>query len=208
MVSLLFPPCCVLCQKEGSLFCDSCQDMIDFLYFTPRIPLLEPYSPNLSILSFYTPPLSTVIRAYKYKGLYKLAPLLAKLLYDHLQFPLDIDYVTSTPLHPRKQRLRGFNQTELLAQELAKNLHKPYLPFLKKKKHTQSLASTENHSKRMQIVENAFSLREENTSYILNSHILMVDDVVTSGATFAACLRQLHSFHPRQVSLVALAHEG
>lgn len=182
--------------------------MIDFLYFTPRMPLLEPYSPNISILGFYTPPLSTVIHAYKYKGLYKLAPLLAQLLYDHLPFSSDIDYVTNIPLHPRKQRLRGFNQTELLAQELAKNLHKPYLPFLKKKKHTQSLASTENHSQRAKIVENIFAVEEKNAPRISGAHILLVDDVVTSGATFAACLKQLHLFHPRQVSLVALAHEG
>jgi competence protein ComFC len=207
-VSLLqktFPPCCVSCSSEGSLFCEVCCNEIDFLYFTPK---LEGLDYDLQVLSFYLPPLSIAIKAYKYQGVYKLAPIFASLLYKHLIFAPSIDIITSVPLHKKKRRLRGFDQTKLVAKELSLKINKPYFPLLKKIKHTQNLASTSNQNLRSSLVENSFVINKKHQQKITSKHILLFDDVVTSGNTLRACAEQLSLKKPKKITIMTLAHGG
>jgi competence protein ComFC len=206
--NFLFPPACVICQNESSLFCENCQNQIDFLYFTPKLKTLAGYYYELQVLGFYAEPLAQVIKAYKYEGIYQLAPILAKLLYKHLQFPDQLDFISYIPLHPKKQRARGFNQTELIANKLSLILKKPTLNLFIRKFHTQSLASTANQQAREKVTQNVFELVSENLDFLENKQILIIDDVVTSGATFASCLKLLKPLHLKKVYLVTLAHEG
>lgn len=208
IISFLFPPSCIICQKEGSLFCSICQNQIDFLYFTPRLKSLEKYHCDLQVLGFYTDPLASVIKAYKYQGLYHLAPILAKLLYKHLIFSPTIDYLTFIPLHPKKQRQRGFNQTELIAKELALMINKPIINLFTRKFHTQSLASTTKQQDREKVTQNVFTLQDKNWSFLQHQKLLIIDDVVTSGSTFASCLKLLEPLQLEMIQLVTLAHEG
>jgi competence protein ComFC len=215
ILSSLFPPCCTICSAEGSLFCPTCQNYLDFLYFTPQLIPLNKLLENkkhleidIKILGFYTPPLSTAIKSYKYQGLFRLAPIFAELLYNHLIFPADIDIITAIPLHPKKKKQRGFDQTKLIIQELSQKTNKPFLPLLIKTKHTQNLASTKDQDTRNLLTENAFALNKKHQQNIARKHILLFDDVVTSGSTLAACIQVLITENPRKITLCALAHEG
>lgn len=163
---------------------------------------------NIKILGFYTPPLSTAIKAYKYQGLFQLAPIFAELLYKHLIFPENIDYFTAVPLHPKKKKQRGFDQTKLIIQELAEKTNKSLLPLLVKTRHTQNLATTKDEKTRELLTQNMFSVDLENITKITNKNILLFDDVVTSGSTLAACLQVLEPLKPASITLCALAHEG
>jgi competence protein ComFC len=205
LLQKIFPPCCVVCSSIGSLFCDVCCNEIDFLYFTPQ---LEELDCDLQVLSFYLPPLSIAIKTYKYQGVYKLASIFANLLYKHLIFPPSIDIITSVPLHKKKKRLRGFDQTKLIAKELSLKINRPYLSLLKKIKHTQNLASTKNQSKRISLVENSFMVNKKYQQEITDKHILLFDDVVTSGNTLKACIKQLSREKPKKISIMTLAHGG
>lgn len=207
-LNFLFPPACVTCQQEGSLFCPSCQNKIDFLYFTPRLKNLEKYHSDLQVLSFYTDPLASVIKAYKYQGLYHLAPILAQLLYKHLIFSPTIDYLTFIPLHPKKQRQRGFNQTELIAKELSLIIHRPVINLFSRRFHTQSLASTTKQKDREKVTQNVFNLQDKNWSFLQHQELLILDDVVTSGSTFTSCLKLLSALNLSKIQLMTLAHEG
>ncbi len=160
------------------------------------------------MLGFYTEPLSQVIKAYKYEGVYQLAPILAKLLYKHLNFPNQIDFISYVPLHPKKQKSRGFNQTKLIAQELSLILQKPVITLFIRKFHTQSLASTTNQQNREKVTQNVFGLIAKNLEFLNNKQILIIDDVITSGATFTNCLKLLKPLHLKKLHLVTLAHEG
>lgn len=208
LFNFLFPPSCIICQQEGSLFCSTCQNQIDFLYFTPRLKALEKYHCDLQVLGFYTDPLASVIKAYKYQGLYRLAPILARLLYKHLVFSPAIDYLTFIPLHPKKQRQRGFNQTELIAKELGLIINKPVINLFSRKFHTQSLASTTNQQAREKVTQNIFALQAENWDFLHYKQLLIIDDVVTSGSTFASCLKLLSPLNLNKIQLMTLAHEG
>ncbi|OGJ38009.1 MAG: hypothetical protein A2383_02870 [Candidatus Pacebacteria bacterium RIFOXYB1_FULL_39_46] len=208
LLKIIFPPVCVICDQYADYFCADCQDKIDFLYFQPNLPPIEGLIEEIKILGFFVPPLSTVIKSLKYQSLHSLGPILGDLLYKHLPFSNEIDCVTSVPLHTKRLRWRGYNQAELIAQQLALNLKIPYRNFLARQRHTQNLASTASDQERLQLMAEAFTVPVEQQSSIIGKNILLVDDVVTTGATLAACASQLRVSGANKVFAVTLAHEG
>lgn len=137
-----------------------------------------------------------------------MSSVFSDLLYKHLIFDEDIDLVTSVPLHIKKKRIRGFDQTKLIAKELATKISKPYSSLLIKTKHTQNLASTNNQALRGDLTKKSFKLKKENQHKITGKHVLLFDDVVTTGQTLAACLKQISLANPSQVTVMAIAHQG
>lgn len=110
--------------------------------------------------------------------------------------------VTAVPMYPPKQKRRGFNQAELVARELAKRWRYPYVELLVRTRETRPMYGLKR-CERSANVAGAFgvkaALRDPNRSVIL------VDDVLTSGATLGECCRVLKSSGARRVSLVAIA---
>jgi ComF family protein len=208
LLDLLFPPVCLHCNQYASYLCEQCQDQIDFLYYEPKLPAFENLIDRVLALGFFTPPLSTVIKAAKYQSISEAARALGDSLYRHLTFPQDIDCITAVPLHPKRQRWRGYNQAELIGRQLALRLNKPYLPLLVRQHHTQNLASTHGHTERTALMENAFALNSRFEQKIKGKHILIVDDVITTGSTMAACAHVLKSAGAKILTATAAAHEG
>lgn len=204
LLKTIFPPVCVVCDKYANYFCDDCQDLIDFLYFEPQLAELD----KVLSLGFYTPPLSTVIKALKYQSLKPLGPILGDLLYKHLRFTNEIDIVTSVPLHHKKIKQRGYNQAELIARQLAKRLNQPYLELLIRTKHTQNLASTNTSEERQKLINDSFVINKQNYKKIKNKNILIVDDVITTGATLRGCAILLKQAGAELIAGVSVAHEG
>jgi ComF family protein len=207
LLNFLFPPVCVVCNKSAHYFCANCQDKIDFLYFQPKLPLLVDQVDQVKILGFYTPPLSVIIKALKYQSLSPIGPILGDLLHKHLQFPSQIDCVTAVPLHPKRWRQRGYNQAELIARQLAIKLNKPYQPLLIRQHHTQNLASTSSDEERTKLIDHAF-VTNPDFKEKMPTYVLIVDDVVTTGSTLAACAKTLKQAGVQQITAVTLAHEG
>lgn len=198
----------MVCEKPANYFCADCQNKIDFLYFQPQLPPLIGLVGQLFVLGFFTPPLSTVIKNLKYQSLFPIGSILGDLLYKHLKLPANIDIVTAVPLHPKRQRERGYNQAELVAKQLALRLGKPYSPLLIRQHHTQNLASTKSEQERQQLIQSAFAINPTLSIDLTAKNILLLDDVVTTGATLAACADQLRQAHVWQIFAVATAHEG
>jgi ComF family protein len=208
LLKIFFPQVCVVCDRRANYFCARCQDKIDFLYFQPKLPLLEGQIDELGILGFYTPPLSTVIKALKYQSLFPIGPLLGDLLYQHLPLPADIDYATAVPLHPKRHRQRGYNQAELIARQLATRLGVPYQELLIRQRYSRNLASAKNDEERLALIDKAFVVNPAQQHSILGKNILIVDDVITTGSTLATCAKQFKQTGAKKIWAVAVAHEG
>ena len=208
LLQFCFPQVCVACDRLGNYFCPQCQDQIDFLYYQPKFKPLIGLINDVHILGFFTPPLSTVIKSLKYHSLYPIGSILGDLLYKHLPLPTTIDCVTAVPLHPKRFAQRGYNQAELIAQQLANRLGKPYQPLLLRRRHTQNLATAANDQERFQLINQAFGLNLTFQSVVPGKNILLVDDVITTGSTLAACAAQLKQAGAAQIFAAAVAHEG
>lgn len=147
-----------------------------------------------------------VLHALKYQGRRDVAGLLGRMMGQCLQGSGRFDDVTAlvpVPLHAAKERRRGYNQSILLCEGMAEVWK---LPVITKAVLRISPTATQTHKNRVerwQNMEGRFTLARP--ELIKGRHILLVDDVITTGATMEACARALMGAEDVRVSVAALA---
>jgi ComF family protein len=140
---------------------------------------------------------------FKYQYVEALALPLSQLLADYFRNTLgaaeqETPWIASSiPLHPRRLRWRGFNQAELLAKRFAENLNLPYLNTLERIRYQKPQVEITSRKKRFENIADSFRLAA-NTS-VRNRNIILVDDVVTSGATLEAAAKTLRQAGAKHV---------
>lgn len=113
------------------------------------------------------------------------------------------EIIIPVPLHNRRLRERRFNQSALLAQEIARRSHKPYAPdLLVRRRHTLPQQGL-NYKERGKNVAGAFAVRKPEG--LANKNVLLIDDVYTSGATLNECARILKASKANNVSVLTIA---
>ena len=112
------------------------------------------------------------------------------------------DAIVPMPLHWRKRWQRGFNQADLLAREISRRTHTPVRNALRRVRFTATQAGLTN-AKRRKNVSGAF--RPKRADVLRGQRVLLVDDVMTTGSTAAACARALKIAGARQVVLLTVA---
>jgi len=112
------------------------------------------------------------------------------------------DLIVPMPLYWRKRWRRGFNQAGLLAREISRRTHTPVRNALRRVKDTAAQAGLTN-AKRRQNVSGAF--RAKRSAPLAGQRVLLIDDVLTTGATAASCARALRKAGAREVTLLTLA---
>lgn len=166
------PPFCSVC-KSYSIENNICQEC------KKRIPIFE----SVTTIGIYNGLLKSAIYNLKYDGVQKIAqPLgrfLAMKIKDELNYK-EIDLVTSIPISKEKLKKRKFNQAELLAYEVAKNLFIPYKEILEREKDTEAQHSLGKKA-RSENLKDAFTVSKKTN--LKNKNILIVDDIFTTGAT-------------------------
>ncbi|MDP9052956.1 MAG: ComF family protein [Acidobacteriota bacterium] len=150
----------------------------------------------------YEGALRRLIHLFKYSGMKPLARPLAAFLERAIAVDEPFDAVVAVPLYWRKSWERGFNQAELLARHIAKRRGVPLLTALRRKRATAAQASLANAGRRRNVA-GAFALRRNQN--LAGKKILLIDDVMTTGATASACAAVLKRGGAKSVSLLTLA---
>ena len=153
-------------------------------------------------------PIRDSIHRYKYQGEFARAPSLAGLVFQALQRPVfdassGWDLVAFVSLHSRRRRQRGFDQSMLLARCLAEHLELPYTVDLKRLIDTPSQVGR-GSAERQTNVRNAFGW---SGSQLTGANVLMVDDVITTGATIVSASTALIQAGAARVDGIAIARE-
>lgn len=153
----------------------------------------------------YRPPLTTLIAGLKFEYRLSVAATLGALLAEHLVATQDVlpQCLVPVPLHPRRQRVRGFNQSLEIARVPARRLGLPLAPtLLKRRRDTPAQASLGGAAARRANVRGAFVVAGALVPF---EHVALVDDVVTTGATAAAAARALKRAGVERVSVWSVA---
>jgi ComF family protein len=206
LLDALAPPGCAACDAPcDATFCAACGALTPATGAQARevdgIPLL--------VAGTYAPPLSTAITRFKYEGRPELSRYLAPLLLPGLE-RLTLPAATAlvpVPLHARRLASRGYNQAALLAQELAKHGPWPCDPRLLRRARETERQVGKSRSLRLTNARGAFELRRQGAraSSAAPAHVVLVDDVVTTGSTVRACAQALAAGGIQLVAVVALA---
>lgn len=206
LVNLLLPPRCGGCLAVGAWLCDRCRMRIKRL----EEPLcrrcgaeVESVRPDcgcrrrlrsltrLRSAVAYEGPIETAIHRFKYKGWRRLAGPLAQLLAERLVVEgLAASWVVPVPLHPERARVRGFNQSELLARELAARMALKRPPGRLVRVRATPPQVGHDRLWRQNNVRGAFDWQGPDLG---GRSILIVDDVATTGATLDACAAGLRA---------------
>jgi ComF family protein len=132
-------------------------------------------------LDYHNPLTQNLIKTFKYQYLQNINKILVNILAQQLaKLNLENIIITNIPLHKKKKRQRGFDQTEVLAKNLSKKINVPYLNLLKRNKFTKAQAQL-SKAERQKNVSDAFVVN--NINFETNKTIILIDDVATTGAT-------------------------
>jgi ComF family protein len=155
----------------------------------------------------YEGALRDLIHLYKYSGMRPLAKPLARCLERAIPLDEGFDAVVPVPLYWRKQWSRGFNQAELLARYVATRRGIPLLNALRRRRATATQAGLASAGRRRNVA-GAFVLRSHagrGRNELTGKKILLIDDVMTTGATASACAAVLKRGGAKSVSLFTVA---
>ena len=150
----------------------------------------------------YEAELRNLIHLFKYQKIKTLAKPLGDLLVRSLPLDRTFDLVAPMPLHWLRQLERGFNQADFLSAPLAKRLHVPLIGALKRVKATPRQAGLSNAKRRANV---AGAFRANSRADLQGKRILLVDDVLTTGATAGAAAAVLKNAGAKHVTVLTLA---
>lgn len=218
-LSLLFPRLCQACGdhlvRNEKLICTNCFLSIprtDFHLFADN-PVSQLFwgrckIEKASAFSFYTrgSRIRTLIHNMKYRGMKEIGYEMGSLYSSVLKtsgFTDDIDLIIPVPLHPSKQRKRGFNQSDYISQGISDVTGIRVEKSCLKRVAGKGTQTKSSRFDRWLNVEGIFCV--ENSNLLTGKHILLVDDVITTGSTIESCSNELLRIEGVKVSVVALA---
>jgi ComF family protein len=151
---------------------------------------------------FYDGRLQHLVQLFKYGNLPTLAKPFGELLARALPRDTRFDLVVPMPMHWRRKLTRGYNQADLLARELCRRSGLPYRAAVKRTKATPPQAGLTGAKRRSNVAE-AFQVRDP--AAVKGRRILLIDDVLTTGASAGACARVLKSAGAGSVTVLTVA---
>jgi len=232
IVDMLYPPCCPSCRQVDSAarkdqICEACESRCSTIKApfcgtcgTPFDGAVADHFTcgNCRDLSFAFDsaraplrndgPIRDMVHRFKYSGhRYLRLPLVSMMhgLIAELDEPERARLVVPVPLHPQRKRERGYNQSTQLARELSR--HHPPLELAQLLRRTR-MTETQTHlsrDQRLQNLKGAFALTRAGKRQVQGAHVLLIDDVLTTGATADACAQVLRHGGAREIIVLTAA---
>ncbi|MBT4868894.1 MAG: ComF family protein, partial [Polaribacter sp.] len=147
------------------------------------------------------------IHALKYRGNEEIGIFLGnwfgEILKENNQFD-DIDYIIPVALHPKKRKQRGYNQVSKFGKIIGFHLKNPFLEHILLRTTISKTQTFKARFERFNTIDSPFHL--QNTSFLKNKHILLIDDVITTGATIEACAKELQKIENVKISILSMAY--
>jgi ComF family protein len=218
-LQLLYPRLCVACGAElpgpASCFCLRCRLKLEPTNlhlqreneFTERFWGRLPVEAATALYRFHRrSPIQHALHGLKYRNRPDIGVLLGRELGQKLRTAdgfADADIIVPVPLHPARERTRGYNQSACFARGLGESLVKPVAVNALLRRQNTSSQTRKKRLERFSNVETVFAAASN--APIKGKHVLLVDDVFTTGATLEACARVLLEAGAARVSMATIA---
>lgn len=206
LARLLYPPKCVLCgrllEKEETDLCHGCRvDAPDCPVSRTKLSFLDSWT----AVWFYEDNVRRSLIRYKFRNARSYAGCYGRLLAMKLQreYPGEFELITWVPISPLRRFFRGYDQVQLLAEAVAGELGMEPVSLLKKIRHNRPQSSISGEAQRRANVLGVYRVIAPET--VRNRKILLLDDIITTGATAGECARVLLTAGAEEVHCGAVA---
>lgn len=214
ILDIFFPPVCLNCrqsldkEEKPQLVCRQCfQTIIVRRYFKE-----QPSFVLGAAADYQNEVVRKLIHYFKYEEFIALAELLGNIMIQYLENSLlfeeaaNFDLIIPLPLHPRRQRQRGFNQAEKLAQVINRRLNLPIEnQILVRTKNTLPQMSLESKKQREDNIKGAFAVKSKYGKALEKKSVIVIDDIFTSGATIKEAVKILKRAGVKKIMVLVAA---
>lgn len=216
IMDLIFPIYCLGCHREKDFICPVCFNQIP-LTIEPFIKIGDSNLKLIIVSNYDYPLLKKAIHHYKYDFIKDLSKPLSQLIIKKIadgntiiKKPYNNFILIPVPLHIKRLKWRGFNQSELLAREISQKLDIPFNnEIITRLKHTSPQMQIKGAQKRKDNIANAFcvshKLLNSLTPIIENKTVILIDDICTTGVTLEECAKALKPLNPKNIWALVLA---
>lgn len=199
------PSLCAYCKKfllTADIFCQDCKYKI-FPIVSKQMDVTPSFSMTVFAISDYKDPLKKLILAKGWSD--TLASYqMGQLMWEYLPLQqLDYEVIVPVPLHWTRYAWRGFNQAHEIARVIQKKKNVPLCHLLKRVKKT-AFQSTLNSSLRVQNLKEAFVFNDKYVKDYTGKHILLIDDLMTTGSTLRSAAKVLLALKPKKITVVVV----
>lgn len=220
IVNLFFPEVCVGCNNhliaENLILCLNCRHDLPLTKFSfepnnkvekifyGRVPIQ-----NATALLYFSKKgiVQEMMHNLKYRNQQKIGTLLGNLLGEEMVLSerfYNIDFIIPVPLHQKKLKKRGYNQVTSFGQSVADQLKIPF-----KEDVLYKISNTKTQTNKLRLdrwinAEELFIVKQPKD--LENKHILIVDDIVTTGATLEACAKAFEKINNLQISIACISY--
>ena len=206
VLNLLFPPRCALCRKplmdRETDLCTSCRcDSPEYIQGKLKLQFVD----SFTAVWYYKGKVRDSLHRYKFRSQRRLAGVYGRMLAMKLlqTNPEGLDLITWVPISPLRKLRRGFDQDQLLAECIARELGIPCCRVLKKIRHNPPQSGLSGYSHRRANVLGAYRVTDPDA--VKGKRILLVDDILTTGATAGECARMLLTAGAKEIHCAAVA---
>lgn len=219
LLSLFYPRLCAACgdalQQNETCICLNCmlhlpETQFHKEHFNPLRQVFDGRVAVEEVTAFMSYKkannVQKILHNLKYNGQKEIGIILGKHFGGQLlteERYRSVQYILPIPLHPRKKRKRGYNQSECIAMGLSQGMGIPYLTDVLLRTHYTDTQTRKSRFARWQNVKEVFTVQK--TEKVAHSHVLLCDDVLTTGATSEAAIHKLLSIDGVRVSVATLA---
>ena len=230
LLNVLYPPTCIRCKEtcfDANLLCEKCWSSLTFItreyckkcgtsFLSDNHPCLcteehcihenHLYHSTRSVIE-YNGTAKDLIKRFKFHAKFEVVRLFKNwfncVLKEHCY--QEIDYIIPVPLHKQKLKIRGYNQTAILAKIISQIIRKKYYTkILLKVKGTADQSGLKGRARKRNLI-GAFDINHENAYILKNKRILLVDDIITTGTTVNECSKILLKYGAFETRILSLA---
>lgn len=219
LMNLFFPVLCLSCRRQTTNkaegICLRCRHELPLAKYTSfdNNPLEKKFFGRIRIeqatalfLFYKNNPIQKLIHELKYRRHEELGALFGEWLGAEMKSShrfSALNCIVPVPLHPTRQKTRGYNQLTCFGEKLAEQLQIHYIPDLLIKQYNSETQTQKNRIKRISSLQSSFLLKD--LKFFEGKHVLLIDDVTTTGATLEICAKELLKTKHLKLSIAIMA---
>lgn len=206
ILELIYPKTCGMCEEiSKSYLCSKCKLKIKNLLKLNTVQYKDKYFNSHTYLFKYEEGIRDKLLKYKFRDYSYLYKFFSEIIINNCNLKNNYDIILPVPIHKKRKAKRGYNQSELIAEEIAKNINVEYSNNVLIKTRDTVPQSTLNQHQRMSNVLGIYEVI--NSQIIVNKNILLIDDIYTTGSTVNECSKVLKQNGAKLVDVLTIAKD-